>query len=284
MFEKKQICLNGKFLSGELQNIYAGNRSFLYGDSVFETMFVSKGSIHFFEEHLDRLLLGMKTLQYNVPSVFTVFKSKLEDEIFRLIAKNKLYKSAGVRLSVFRENGGLYTPETNDVSYVISVRELNNVFYELNTSGLFTDLYVDIKKPVNLLAPFKTGNSLIYTLGGIYKKRNELDDCLICNDKGNIIEALSSNIFLVKGETIITPPVEEGCVNGIIRNQILKFCDFFDIQYTEKVVTRELMYEADEVFLTNSINGIRWVVAYKEKRYFKKYSNFFINKLNELFR
>jgi branched-subunit amino acid aminotransferase/4-amino-4-deoxychorismate lyase len=284
MFDKKQICLNGQFISGEKQKFFSENRAFLYGDSVFETMFVCKGKIHFFNEHLYRLLRAMNVLNYTVPSVFTVFKDRLEEEIFSLIAKNKIYKSAAVRLTVFRNPGGLYTPETNEVSYVIYVREIKNDRYELNASGLFTDLYEEIKKPINILAPFKTGNSLIYTLGGIYKTEQNLDDCLISNEKGHIIEALSSNMFLVKNDRIITPPVADGCVDGIMRKQIIHLCKQHDIECLEHSVTPEMMNLADELFLTNSINGIRWVVAYKEKRYFKKYSNFFLHKLNEMHR
>jgi branched-subunit amino acid aminotransferase/4-amino-4-deoxychorismate lyase len=90
--------------------------------------------------------------------------------------------------------------------------------------------------------------------------------------------------FLVKNDRIITPPVADGCVDGIMRKQIIHLCKQHDIECLEHSVTPEMMNLADELFLTNSINGIRWVVAYKEKRYFKKYSNFFLHKLNEMHR
>jgi len=283
MFEKKQLCYNGKYISGESYKFFSENRAFLYGDSIFETIFVSKGKIHFFDEHTERLIRGMKILKYEIPDKFTIFKNKLEDEIFSLIAKNKLYKSARVRLTVFRSSGGLYTPNSNAVDYILTVSDPGHVFYELNASGYFTDVYKDITKPCNMFSPFKTANSLLYTLGSIYKKESDLDDCFICNEKGNIIESLSSNIFLVINNKLITPNIEEGCIDGIIRNKVIDFADQFNIECIEKPIIENDFYSADEIFLTNSINGIRWVVAYKEKRYFKRYSNFFINKLNELF-
>ncbi|MCD4792391.1 MAG: aminotransferase class IV [Bacteroidales bacterium] len=283
MFDKKQILYNGQYISGGLAESFSVNRAFLYGDSIFETMFVSKGEIHFFEEHLNRLIQGMKVLKYVVPDKFTVFKDKLKDEILQLMFKNKLFKSARVRLTVFRKSGGLYTPVINEVDYIINVTDPGNEKYVLNNTGYLIDLYDEIKKPINKFSSYKIANSLIYTLAGVYKNERKSDDCLILNERGNIIETISSNIFLVINNKLITPPIEEGCINGIIRNQIINFAKLYEIICTERPVQQNDLLSADEVFLTNSINGIKWVVAYKDKRYFKKMSNFFTNKLNEQF-
>ncbi len=283
MFDKKQILYNGKYISEEQAEFYTENRAFLYGDSIFETMFVSTGKIHFFEEHMNRLIHGMKVLKYIIPDNFTVFKKKLEDEILQLMFKNKLFKSARVRLTVFRKSGGLYTPVTNEIEYIITASDPGNEKYLINNSGCLIDIYDEIKKPINKFSPYKTANSLIYSLAGVYKADHKLDDCLICNDRGNIIESISSNIFLVINKSLITPPIEDGCINGIIRKQIINFAKLYEIECTERSVQENDLLKADEIFLTNSINGIKWVVAYKEKRYFRKISNFFINKLNEIY-
>ena len=283
MFNKKQILYNGQYISGDLAEIFSVNRAFLYGDSIFETMFVSKGEIHFFEEHINRLIQGMKVLKYVVPDKFTVFKDKLKDEILQLMFKNKLFKSARVRLTVFRKAGGLYTPVSNEVDYIINATDPGSEKYVLNNTGYLIDLYDEIRKPINKFSSYKIANSLIYTLAGVYRNERKLDDCLILNEKGNIIETISSNIFLIIDNKLITPPIEEGCINGIIRHQIINFAKLYEIIYTEQPVQPDDLLSADEVFLTNSIKGIQWVVAYKDKRYFKKMSNFFTNKLNEIY-
>lgn len=283
MFDKKQILYNGRYISGDSAESFSVNRAFLYGDSIFETMFVSKGKIHFFEEHMNRLIQGMKVLKYVIPDKFTEFNKKLEDEILKLMFKNKLFKSARIRLTVFRKSGGLYTPVCNEVDYIITATDPGNEKYVLNNTGYLIGLYDEIKKPVNIFSSYKTANSIIYTLAGVYKNEKKSDDCLILNEKGNIIETISSNIFLVINNKLITPPIEEGCINGIIRNQIINFAKLYEIICTERSVQQNDLLSADEIFLTNSINGIQWVVAYKDKRYFKKMSNFFINKLNEQF-
>lgn len=283
MFDKAQIIYNGNYLKEEQNSFFINNRAFLYGDSIFETMFVRKGKIHFFEDHLKRLIQGMKVLKYEIPDKFTFFKDKLEEEIIHLLFRNKIFNSARVRLTVFRKAGGLYTPAENNAEYVVSCTDSENENYILNREGLFTDIYPEIKKPKNIFSQFKTANSLVYSMAGIYAQKKHLDDCFISNENGKIIESISSNIFLVKDDILFTPPVSDGCINGIMRLQIIRFAKKYGLKLYEASLSSEDLLKADEIFLTNSIAGIRWVVAYKDKRYFKKVSNFLTNKLNEMF-
>ncbi len=95
-------------------------------------------------------------------------------------------------------------------------------------------------------------------MAGIYAKEKKLDDCLLINENGNIIEGISSNIFLIKGSTLTTPSLKEGPVAGIMRKQILKIADDVGFKINnESSITQSQVLHADEVFLTNSINGIR---------------------------
>ena len=281
MFDKEQIILNGNFISGSENSFNVQNRAFLYGDSIFETIRVNNRKILFFEEHLDRLISGMKVLKYEIPDKFTVFRQKLEDEIIQLLNRNKIFKSSRIRLTVFRKTGGFYTPHTNEIDYVISASKLPNDKFVLNSSGLLIDIFKDIKKPLNIFSPYKTANSILYTLAGIYKNEKKFDDCLIVNERNHIIESISSNVFIVIGGKLITPPVTTGCINGIMRNAIITYANLSNIKCIERSINTEDLLNADEVFFTNSISGIQWVVAYKNKRYYKKMSNFLISKLNE---
>ncbi len=282
MFDKEQIILNGNFISGSENSFNVQNRAFLYGDSIFETLRVNNRKILFFEEHLNRLVSGMKVLKYEIPDKFTVFKQKLEEEIIQLLNRNKIFKSSRIRLTVFRKTGGLYTPETNEIDYIIAVSKLTNDKFALNTSGLLIDIFKDIKKPLNIFSPYKTANSILYTLAGIYKNEKSFDDCLIVNENNNLIESISSNVFIVFDKKLITPPITDGCINGIMRNTIISLAKHSNIGCVEKSINIVDLLKADEVFFTNSISGIQWVVAYKNKRYYKKMSDFLIRKLNEV--
>lgn len=282
MFNKTQISFNGKFITDEADDFYTKNRAFLYGDSIFETIRVNNRDILFFDEHLQRLIAGMIVLKYEIPDVFTVFKKRLYDEIIQLLNRNKIFKSSRIRITVFRKNGGLYTPKTNEVNYVISANKLEEDKFVLNKKGLHIGIFKDINKPLNIFSEYKIANSLIYTLAGIYKKEHKFDDCLILNENNNIAEAISSNVFLVKDNKLIFPPVSDACINGIMRNTILQIAKSNNFVCMARSISSSDLLISDEVFLTNSISGIQWVGAYKNKRYFKKLSSFFIEKVNEI--
>jgi branched-chain amino acid aminotransferase len=151
----------------------------------------------------------------------------------------------------------------------------------LNDKGLIIGIYDEVKKPINLFSSYKTANSLIYILAGIFKNLNKYDDCLILNEKGHLIEAVSSNIFIVKNGVLYTPPITEACIDGIMRKQVINIAKKNEISFAEQPLFVDDLLKADEVFLTNSISGIQWAAAYKNKRYFKKISEFLLRKVNE---
>ncbi|NPA68709.1 MAG: aminotransferase IV, partial [Chlorobi bacterium] len=268
MPNKKYFILNGAYVAESEMIFDPENRAFLYGDTIFETIKAVNGNILFFNEHINRLTAGMSILNYNIPDKFTFFKEKLKEEISGLLNRNKIFKAARIRINVFRKSGGLYSPKTDNVNYFISASKLENEYFILNKTGLHLGIYTEIKKPINVFSPFKTANSLIYVLAGIYTKQNNFDDCIILNEKNEIAESVSSNIFAVINKTLITPGLNSGCINGIIRNEIIKTAERENISVKEKTLTENDLLNAEEIFLTNSISGIKWAVAYKNKRYY----------------
>lgn len=277
----RQIVYNGTYIPENEKDFSFSNRAFLYGDSIFETFRVENRTVLFFEEHLERLVEGMQILKYNIPEKFTILSNLLKEEINGLLNRNKVFKSSRVRITVYRNAGGLYTPETNDIDYIITFLKLNTKAFSLNSDGLQIAIFPEIKKPINLFSPFKTGNSLIYTLAGVYKKEIGVDDCLILNEKNKITEAVSSNVFIVKNKTLITPPLYDGCIKGIMRKKIIELAKTSKITVIEQSISEEDLFQSEEIFLTNSISGIQWVVAYKNKRFYKRMSDFLMKKLNE---
>ncbi len=275
------ILYNGEYFPREEFGVSITNRSFCYGDGLFETMHANGTEIQFFEDHLIRLTHGMKLLKMEIPEV--IESGNILKEIIKLLHKNKLYQGVRIRLSVFRIDGGRYTPTTNASSYIVETEFIENEHYNLNQKGLVIDIYPEIQKPANRFSNLKTSNALIYVMAGIYATEKKLDDCIIINDKGFITETISSNIFLIKDKFILTPPLTDGPVAGIMRKQILKIADILQYRiYNEKSITEKNILDADELFLTNSISGLRWALSFKEKRFFNNSSQQFIDKLNEL--
>jgi len=274
-----QLSYNGEFYSEETALFTADNRAFRYGDSLFETIHCNGTQIQFFDEHIERLMLGMNQLGMEIP---TSFPETIEKNIKSLITKNKSFLGTRIRLSVFRNSGGLYTPNTNSISYLIECSKLEDPKYFLNKKGLKIGLFDTYKKTSNSLSAFKTGNSLPFILAGLHKSEMKWDDCLLINERQNLVESVSSNLFVVKDGILFTPSLESGAVNGIMREQIIQIAlDLGMTVYDDCIMKPEQLLEADEIFLTNAIVGIRWVVAYGERRYFNRSAKVLIEALNK---
>lgn len=267
MNNKSYIIFNGELIPADNPVVAADNRAFRYGDAVFETIRYHKGIPLFFDEHYKRLKHGMNILKMEVASLPPV--EILVKQISLLIIKNSIFKDARIRLTVFRNGAGLYTPERNDVSYLIETFPVEGELYTYNKKGLLVGVFDEYHKSAQPLSGFKNANSLIYILGSIYKKENDLDDCLIVNEKGKIIEALSSNLFWIKDDVVYTPSLASGCVDGIMRKQIIKTVTNSGMLLKETSGTTEQeLSDADEVFLTNAIQGVNRVVGIGDKRYY----------------
>ncbi len=277
----KYIFFNGEFLKSDQPVFNNDNRAFNYGDALFETIHANGTTPQFLELHIQRLKHGMKILKMDIPDNFrTEYFDRI---IINILNKNRQLQGARIRITVFRNSGGLYTPLTNEISFIVESSSLENDRYVLNKNGYAVDIYQLVRKPANLLSNLKTTNSLIFVLAGIHKKEKSLDDCLILNEKERVIESISSNIFIVKNSRILTPGLNEGCLAGIMRHTIIELSKNLGYSVNDKCsLTIQDILTADEVFLTNAIAGIRWVVAFRQKRYYNDTSKFLIQKLNEI--
>lgn len=280
--EKKYIY-NGELVTAhQLSEITISNRAFKFGDSLFETIRYSNKNILFLPDHILRLKLSMPILKMKIPPYFSqdYFLTKISDLLY---ANNLQNKSARIRLTVFRKGNDSYYPASNEVDFILETEELENVYYAPPSNGLVIDLFKDIFKPINRLSNLKTGNALIYVLAAINKDFLRLNDSLILNDKGHICEATASNIFIVKDNMVMTPPLTEGCVSGIMRHQIKKISESKKLLFIEKSFTSHTLIDADEAFLTNTIQGPQWIRQFQSRIYEKKSTTqLFVESLNEI--
>ncbi|TXG35795.1 aminotransferase class IV [Seonamhaeicola maritimus] len=267
------ILDNNKVLSIE-------NRGFAYGDALFETIKVSHGKILFLEDHYFRLMASMRIMRMEIPMSFTM--EYIEEQILKTLESNSLSKSSvRAKFTVFRNEGGLYTPSTNDIGYIISIKVLEDDFYTLNDAFYEVDLFKDYYMSPTLLSTLKSNNKALNIVGSIYAKENNLNNCLILNTNKQVVEALNGNVFLVKGNTIKTPPIEDGCLKGIMRKQIieiLKKVEEYDV--VEASISPFEIQKADEVFITNVIVGIQPISKYRKKLFSNEVSKQLIGKLN----
>lgn len=255
--------LNGELLTPENATITTNNRGFKYGDAIFETIKANKSKVFFWEDHYFRLMASMRMLRMKIPMEFTL--EFLQEEIAKTInslgGAGPFYR---VRLTVYRKDGGFYTPETNEIEYNIEVSETN---YQLKETYKL-DVYKDFYNYSGLLSTVKTNNRVLNTLASIYAKENDLHNCILINERKGVCEATNGNIFVLKGNVIKTPALSEGCIKGIARQKVIEILKK-NTEYTleETTISPFEIQKADEVFITNAIMGVQPVSQYKKKKF-----------------
>lgn len=272
------INFNGNIAQEE--NILTQNRAFLYGDGVFETVKIINNKILFLEDHYFRLMASMRVVRMEIPMNFTM--EYFEEQILNLVQQKNIASSARARITVFRNDGGLYLPKTNEVSFLIHATPLDNTLYALNTAEYEVDLFKDFYVTKQLLSSIKTTNKMINVTGSIFAHENGLANCILLNDTKNVVEALQGNLFMVSGKKLITPPISEGCLNGIMRKQILALAKKVEgIEVVEEIISPFDLQKADELFLTNVITGIQPISKYRKKEFTSNLAHLLVQKLNE---
>lgn len=273
------INFNGNIVAQD-DNILTQNRAFLYGDGVFETLKIVNNKILFVEDHYFRLMASMRVVRMEIPMNFTM--EYFEEQVLSLVNQKNISSSARARITVFRNDGGFYLPKTNEVSYLIHATALESTSYALNTAEYEVDLYKDFYVTKQLLSSIKTTNKMINVTGSIFAHENGLANCILVNDTKNVVEALQGNLFMVVGKKMITPPISEGCLNGIMRKQILALAKKVEgIEVVEEIISPFDLQKADELFLTNVITGIQPITKYRKKEFTSNLAHLLVQKLNE---
>lgn len=256
------------------------NRAFLYGDGVFETVKILHSKILFLEDHYFRLMSSMRVVRMEIPMNFTL--EYFEEQILTLAKANNKLSSSRARITVFRNNGGYYLPQTNSVSFLVTVENLDNRTYIINQNPYRVDLFTDFYVTKHLLSSIKTTNKMINVTASIFASENGFDNCLLVNENKNVVEALQGNLFMLIGNKLITPPISEGCLNGVMRKQILSLASKLEkIEVSEEVISPFDLQKADELFITNVIKGIQPITHYRKKAYRNDLAVKLVQKLNE---
>jgi branched-chain amino acid aminotransferase len=155
------------------------------------------------------------------------------------------------------------------MNFLIEASSLDENINSLNEEGLLIDVFEDGRKSMDRFANIKSSSLLLYSLASIYAKEKNVDDCLVLNTHGRISDSTIANIFLVRNNFIITPALSEGAINGVMRRHLLKQIPSIlpGVEVREGVVTKSDLEVFDEIFLTNAVQGIRWVKSYKGRNY-----------------
>ena len=265
MLTSRYIHQNGIIKRENTFEISPDNRSFRYGDGCFETMKVINGKLILAEYHFERLFTSLRLLQFDLPSYFTA--EYLEEHILSLVKKNHHQKLARVRLMIYRGNGGLYDPANHYPNCLIQTWELNPANNILNQNGLIVDVFEGAKKVGDSFSAIKSNNYLGYAMAALWVKQKQLNDAFLLNAFGRVADATIANVFIIKDGIVKTPRIDEGGINGIMRRVLIEKLPLIDLQVQVTTLNVEELLDADELFLSNSIYGIRWVTQFKKQTY-----------------
>lgn len=253
----KYFCYNGKLLAAGKLIISADNRGFRFGDGFFETMKMIEENIPLQTYHFERLFSSLQILNFEKPDYFIA--DYLSEQIKKVTAKNNHTQSARIRLTIFRGDGGLYEYENNFPNYIIQTWKIDPQTSAWNKNGLCTGIYAKARKSCDDFSHIKSNNYLPYVMAAQWTKENKLDDAIILNNYNRIAEATIANIFLINDGKIKTPALSEGCVSGVMRRYIIQSLKKENIPFEETQIYTDEPAEANEIFLTNAVQGIKWI-------------------------
>ena len=278
------VNFNGNLIAVGDNFLNHTNRGFRYGDALFETIRIVNGKLLFWEDHYFRLMSSMRILRMEIPMEFTM--EFLEEEFLKTVKANHGdTKTVRARLTVFRNDGGKYTPETNESSYVMDIEELKTPFYTIEDASYEVELFKDFYVNADMLSNLKTTNKVLHTVAGVYAQENNYQNCLLLNGAKQVVEGINGNVFLVSGNIIKTPPLKDGCLDGILRRKLIEIITKWeDYELQEVSISPFELQKADELFITNAIMGIKPITKYRKKEFDNKVSRGLLGRLNALAR
>jgi branched-subunit amino acid aminotransferase/4-amino-4-deoxychorismate lyase len=250
------------------------NRAFRYGDGFFESMVMFNKKIPLLEYHWARIVFTAEVTSAFLPPTFDT--AALESMILDLASVNDAVKNARIRVQFFRMGKGLYLPEDDELGFSITLDKIENDKFEIGT-GLKAGMRDDCFKGLSMVSDLKNSGALSFVVASQFARNEGWDECILMNHFGQVCEALNSNVFIVKNGKLITPSLESGCVNGVMRSYVM---GLVQDRTEERDVTVEELLNADEIFLTNAVKGVQWIKELNKKTYANKEATELVEWLN----
>tara|TARA_R110000765_G_scaffold63378_7_gene123177 strand:- start:2581 stop:3441 length:861 start_codon:yes stop_codon:yes gene_type:complete len=271
---------NGELLHKNTDFLNENNRGVQLGDAVFEELRVINGDVIFLEDHYLRLMSSMRILRMEIPMNFTM--EFMEEEILKLISEDGLRETKQIKFTVYRNTcDNNFSKSDNSISYFITSTTLINPFFVLDDKAYEVELFKDFYKNSSMLSNLDTNNKILNVVGSIYAQENDYQDCLLLNERKQVIEALNGNVFIVKGNQVKTPPITDGCVNSVIRKKIIDIVSKLnEVEFLEESLSPFELQKADELFIANNVNGLVSITKYRKKDFVNTTAKSLIGKLN----
>lgn len=278
------ININGEICPSDQAKISVFDRGFLFGDSVYEVIRTYSGKLSLWPMHYQRLCSSANKIGMTVP----YSENELSAEMLKTI--NALQTSPNaeffIRLIITRGCGG-FTMDFSDLescNLVIMVKELPQYPRNWYTDGVKTILASIHRTSQDTIDPsIKSGNYLNNVMA--YQEAYKLGayDAIMLNQQGEVTEATTSNIWIIKDGTIITPPLKAGILGGITRACIINLCKTQNLSFAEETISPQQLFAADECFLSSSTKELIPVIQIDQNIIGEGHPGPLTNKISQLY-
>jgi branched-chain amino acid aminotransferase len=259
------LLYDGSFYPASEPLLPADNRAFRYGEGLFETMRLSKNSIPLWELHWNRLQNSMPCIGITGPVHWT--KEAVFNQIQKLVQKNHHQTSARIRLTVFKGEGGIREYPSSPFHSILQSWNLPESAFTWNENGLQLGIFLKGKKACDHYSHLKSSNYLLYLMAAQDARERKWNESLVLNQYGRVSDASIANVFFIKDGVVYTPSLEEGGVAGVMRQYLIQQLRQAGRIVQEGAYTLEDIEAAEEIFLTNAVQGIRWVQSFNNHTY-----------------
>jgi branched-chain amino acid aminotransferase len=257
------ISLNGRIIPVTEGSISPGDRGFLYGDGIFETLRSYKGVPFKLAEHLERMRCSAEKLKIS----FEYSNAEISESITKLFEKNSV-QDAYIRITLSRGEGGSALQMSDNLRSTILIQAKPFTPYEkgLYDGGMSLSVSKHRRSTTSPTCRHKTTNLLTSILLKEEAGSKSAHDSIVFNTDGYVTECIVSNIFMVADGSVITPSLDTNILPGITRKTVLDICKDSGIPAKEEFFKIETLIKADEVFITNSLMEIMPVSVIEDNK------------------
>jgi branched-chain amino acid aminotransferase len=245
---ERTVWVNGRLCRGEEATLSLFDRGARDGEGLFETLRAYGGRPFLWDRHMERLVLSAAVLGFPVPASPVTLREALD----QVLAAEGL-RDAVARITVTR---GIPGGRPNRTGAWLEAEPLAARLWRGTRTGTATVIVSKRPFEPGPLGPHKTTSRLAYHLAREEARVARADETLLVTPAGEVLEGAASNVFAVAGDEVLTPPLASGILPGITRAQVLRLCAACGIRASERVITLAELRDADEVFLTNSVQEV----------------------------
>lgn len=262
--EERYVYVDGQYVPASEAKVSVFDHGFLYGDGVFEGIRAYNGRVFRLTEHLNRLYESAKAIALEIPLSW----KEMEQAVLECVRKNGL-RDAYIRLVVSRGKGDLgLDPRKCPKPTVVIIADKISIFpAEVYEKGMRLVTAATRRVDVDSLSPrIKSLNYLNSILAKIEAILAGFPEVIMLNSQGYVVEGTGDNVFVVKGNKLITPPPWAGILEGVTRGAVLELAPSLGLEPKESLITRHDLYNADECFLTGTAAEVVPVVEVDGRR------------------